>query len=247
MAELVYETERVSLWCGDAAEVLPSLKTESFDLVLTDPPYGVEFVSDMRSKETRFKEIRGDESGEEARVPIVGVLEQCVRLVGQNRHLYVFFPEEVLRANDLKVSSPAELIWQKGLGPSMGDLTSPWGRNEERIWFYTSLFRHAGKRGKENNPVRLRKGTILTFPKPTGKSVRHPTEKPISLLQEFIESSSRQGDVVLDPYAGTGSTGVASILTGRRAVLCEIDEKYAEMAKARLVEAERIYNESRRL
>lgn len=247
MAELAYESELVKLWCGDAMDVLPGYKTECFDVVVTDPPYNVEWVSDMRSAETRFEQLKGDGSDEEARAKVQQILEECVRLVGQNRHLYVFYPEEVLLSGGLKVSAPAELIWQKGAGPSMGDLTSPWGKNEERIWFYTSLFRHAGKKGKENNPVRMRKGTILSINKPTGKSVRHPSEKPTQLIQELLESSSRMGEVVLDPFAGSGSTGVSAILTGRKAILCEMDERWVELTVGRLKKAEQLVEQIRKV
>lgn len=127
MAELVYETERVSLWCGDAAEVLPSLKTESFDLVLTDPPYGVEYQSGMRAE--KFEQLANDGADMEARGNVELILEHCVRLTGQNRHLYVFGPE-VLRAADMKVSAPAQLFgtrrqWRWETSPRRGvQLTS---------------------------------------------------------------------------------------------------------------------------
>jgi DNA modification methylase len=240
MAELVYETEKVKLWHGDAAEVLPTYKTESFDLILTDPPYGVEFLSGMRAES--FGEIANDGADPKARGVVVEILEHCVRLVGQNRHLYVFGPE-VLRELDMKVSAPAELIWDKKT-VSMGDLTSPWGPAHEPINFYTSLHRHAGKRGKLVNPVRLRKGSVLRFSKKTGLAVRHPTEKPIDLLTEMIESSSRVNEVVLDPFAGVGSTGVAAVLAGRRAVLVELEEKYCELAIERLKKAEKLRAEA---
>jgi site-specific DNA-methyltransferase (adenine-specific) len=236
VAELVYETERVKLWFGDAGEVLPTYKTECFDLVVTDPPYGVEFHSNMRKE--RFSKIANDGADEEARGTVTDLLLECVRLVGQNRHLYVFGPE-ALRVVDAKVSSPAELVWDRGT-ISMGDLTSPWGPQHEKIHFYTSLHRHAGKRGKETGPVRLRKGSVLRYSRKSGLQVRHPTEKPVELLTELLESSSRVGEVVLDPFAGVGSTGVAAILGGRRAVLCEVEEKYVEIAVERLGKAEKL-------
>jgi site-specific DNA-methyltransferase (adenine-specific) len=79
---------------------------------------------------------------------------------------------------------------------------------------------------------------VLRFGRRTGRTVRHPTEKPTDLLAELIESSSRVGEVVLDPFAGVGSTGVAAILRGRRALLVEVDERYAEIAVERLRVAE---------
>lgn len=241
MAELFYNSDQVQLWHGDAMEVLPAIEKESFDLVLTDPPYGIAFESNMRTE--KFGGISGDGADQEARDAVLAILEECVRLVGQNRHLYVFGPE-VLRAADMKVSKPAELIWVKQEGPGMGDLGLPWGPQHEQLHFYTSLHRHAGKRGKENNPVRIRKGTVLRAVKPTGFKVRHPSEKPIwGLLSELIESSSRAGETILDPFAGVGSTGVAAVLTGRKAVLVELEERYCEIAAERISQAEKTWAE----
>lgn len=240
MAELVYTTDRVKLWHGDASEVLPDYATESFDLIVTDPPYNVAFESGMRKES--FGKIANDSDSDEARETVLGILLECVRLVGQNRHLYVFGPE-VLRQADAKVSAPAQLVWDRGT-VSMGNLALPWGPGHELLHFYTSLHRHAGKRGKEVNPVRLRKGSVLRFPRKNGLAVRHPTEKPIDLLQELIESSSRVGDVILDPFAGVGSTGVAAVRGGRKAVLVELEEKYVEVAVERLQKAERLWEES---
>lgn len=244
MAELFYESERAKLWLGDAAEVLPNYRTESFDLVVTDPPYGVDFQSGMRAES--FKKIANDSGDAEARVVVADLLLECVRLVGQNRHLVIAGPE-VLSQIDAKVSAPAELIWVKQDGPGMGDLSNPYGPQHEKWHFYTSMHRHAGKRGSENNPVRIRKGTVLKAVKPTGLKVRHPTEKPLSLLREFIESSSKMEEVVLDPFAGVGSTGVAAVLLGRKAFLCEMEREYAEIARDRLIEAERMWKEMQRL
>lgn len=139
----------------------------------------------------------------------------------------------------MKVSAPAQLIWNKKT-VAMGDLTSPWGPAHELIHFYTSLHRHGGKRGKLVNPVRLRKGSVLSYSKKTGRTLRHPTEKPLDLLAELLESSSRVGELVLDPFAGVGSTGVAAVLAGRRAVLVELDSNYAEIAALRLEKAEQL-------
>ena len=245
MTTIYYETGQVTLWHGRAEDVLPGLPTESVDLILTDPPYGVGYVSGMRGSGSSFGEIAGDGADGEARGNVAGVLEHCVRLVGQNRHLYVFGPE-VLAAEDMKVSSPAQMIWNKG-AVSMGDLTSPWGPAHELIHFYVSKHRHAGKRGTETGPVRLRKGSVLTYGRRTGRTLRHPTEKPLDLLTELIESSSRVGETVLDPYAGVGSTGVAAVLSGRRTILVELEERYCEISRERLEKAEKLRKEASNL
>jgi DNA modification methylase len=164
-----------------------------------------------------------------------GSLTECVRLVGQNRHLYVFGPDDVLAG--LKVSKPVPLVWDKCTN-GMGDLALPWSVLHEDITFTTSKHRHAGEAGTLAAPARIRKGSILRFPRPTGRKVRHPSEKPVALLRELIESSSRQGETVLDPTAGIGSTAVAAILARRRTIIVESKRQYADEAVARIRRAE---------
>ncbi len=230
-ARIVYESDAVTLWHGDALEVLPTIEKESTGLILTDPPYGVEWQSNTRAES--FGMLIGD--GQDDRDGIRDVLTHCVRIVGQNRHLYIFGPADVMEGQ--KVSEIVELIWDKGTIGS-GDMTSSWGPAHERISFCVSKFRHAGQSGATSVPTRLRKGSVLRFTRPTGRKVRHPSEKPVPLLSELIESSTRRGDVVVDPFAGVGSTGVAAILTGRRAVLVELDERWIPVAIERLRAAE---------
>lgn len=230
-ARVVHQTDLVTLWHAKAEHVLPTLTTESFDLICTDPPYGEDFTSGFRSES--FGTIDNDSQAD--RATIHEVLRECVRLVGQNRHLYVFGPADVLEG--LKVSDTADLVWDKGvIGP--GNLQSTWGPAHESITFAISKHRHAGQTGSSSPAVRLRKGSVLRFMRPTGRKVRHPNEKPVALLRELIESSTRAGDIVLDPFAGSAATGVATLLTGRRAVLVESDKRWLDLAIARLKEAE---------
>lgn len=237
---LVHSTKRVKLYHGDARLVLPTIKTEYAGLICTDPPYGVEFESNHRTE--TLGPIANDGADKADRDVVREILTECVRIVGQGRHLYVFGPTDVL--DGLKVSRTVELIWDKGT-MSGGDLTLPWGAEHEKITFAVSKWRHGGKAGNDNLAARLRAGSILRHNRPTGRKVRHPTEKPVGLLRELIESSSRPGDIVVDPFAGVGSTGVAALTAGRRAILCELDERWIDIAIERLVRAEDLYEQMR--
>lgn len=237
---LVHESEFATIWHGDARDVLATVPKESIDLVLTDPPYGVEWQSNWRSEQ--FEQLVGDGSSDDDRAIVVDILEHCVRVVRQSRHLYVFGPADVLEGQ--KVSEVVELIWDKGT-IGAGDMTSPWGPQFERISFCVSKFRHAGKTGASTMPTRMRKGSVLRFMRPTGRAVRHPSEKPVPLLRELVESSSRGGDLVVDPFAGTGATGVAAVLTGRRVVLVEKDAQWIPDMVDRVKRAEELARASR--
>jgi site-specific DNA-methyltransferase (adenine-specific) len=230
---ILHESPVAVVYHGHAEDVLAMTRTESVDLIVADPPYGAEWKSNRRRES--FDQLEGDTPAD--RDDIAAVLRECVRVVGQHRHLYVFGPTDVL--DGLKVSKPVSLIWDKGTLGS-GDVTAPWGPQHEPITFLVSKHRHAGEAGKEGVPARLRKGSILAYPRPTGRNVRHPSEKPVPLLRELIESSSRQGETVADYYGGTGSTGVAAVLAGRKTIIVEKVAKYAELAAERVAAAERV-------
>lgn len=70
---------------------------------------------------------------------------------------------------------------------------------------------------------------------PNTKNKVHPTEKPVELMQIFIENSSNENDIVLDPFIGSGSTAVVCIESNRKFVGCEIDKKYYEIAQNRII------------
>ena len=64
--------------------------------------------------------------------------------------------------------------------------------------------------------------------------MRHPTEKPVAIMRQIIESSSCLGERVLDPFMGSGTTVVAALLSGRRAVGIEINPQYFALARRRV-------------
>lgn len=227
----LYDSEFGTVYHGEAEDVLPLLPTHSVGLVVADPPYGKEWQSNRRKE--KFEKLANDGAGD--RDGIREVLRECVRIVGSQRHLYCFGPDDVL--DGLKISDVVELVWNKQTMGS-GNVYSAWGPSHERVNFTVSKHKHAGQTGKPVLPTRLRKGTVLNYTRPTGTAVRHPDEKPVPLLRELIESSSRQGETVLDPYAGVLSTAVAAILSGRRFIVCEREKKYADIGVERVKKAE---------
>ena len=110
----------------------------------------------------------------------------------------------------------------------MGDLKGDFAPKVEFI-----LFLHKGRRlinGK-------RDPNILKFAR-TG-NVNHPTEKPVDLCEYLISKFSESGDVILDPFMGSGTTGVACINTGRDFLGIELDKEYFEIASNRIKEAQK--------
>lgn len=219
-----YDHEGITLYCGDASEIAPTLSITA-DLLLTDPPYGQKWVS---GRGVQFGKIAGDDGA----TSIPDFLREPIRLLRRGRHIYCFGAKDF---GDLPISGVTELIWDKGI-ISLGNLECPWGLSHERILFGVyNLSATDRKRGGGNLAARLRKQTVLRCDRLHSEQVKnHPTQKPVRILREFIESSSAIGDIVFDPYAGSGSTLVAAKMEGRRAIGIEIEEKYCEIAAERL-------------
>lgn len=94
------------------------------------------------------------------------------------------------------------------------------------------MYGNKGRRNFENG----RNEDVLFFNKTNNKY--HPTEKPVELLEFLIKNSSKENELVFDPFAGSGSTGVACINTNRKFLGVEINNVYFDIAKQRIYEAE---------
>lgn len=217
-----FKSESATLYLGDCNDV-----SDPCDLIVTDPPYGQEFVSNRAGGQWGMLIGDNDAEGVESRLAI------SLKSLRRGRHVYIFSGR--LDLSKLPLCGITELIWDKAV-IGMGDLSSPWGPQHEKIIFATYELSKANRaKGYGNLSARLRKGSVLRSLRPHSGAVKnHPTEKPVDILRQLIESSSVMGETVYDPFAGSGSTLVASILEGRNAVGCEIDERYCEIAAKRI-------------
>lgn len=120
----------------------------------------------------------------------------------------------------------ARLIWSKGEWPGMGDLSFPWGPSDEEIYIIGDGF--SGQRT----------GTVLSCNRLTG-DMHHPNEKPVRLMEHLI--SRCRPKTILDPFMGSGTTGVACARTGRSFVGIELDHDHFATACRRIEDA---YNET---
>lgn len=116
------------------------------------------------------------------------------------------------------------LIWHKGDRPGMGDLTLPWGPSHEDIYVMGGIGEGhwTGKRGPSVIRARTREGNATNSHAQHG----HPTPKPILLMQDLVAHTI--GDLIVDPFAGSGSTLVAARMLGRRCIGIEMEKDYAE-------------------
>jgi DNA modification methylase len=176
-----YDQDGITIFHGDCRDVLPTLDPASVDLLITDPPYGVKWQSNFRRE--LFSPIANDHSVDAA---VEGV-KLALRVLRSSRHAYVFGR---FNLSGLPATEPVELIWDKEI-QSGGDVSSPWGIEHEYIQFLVNLHSAQNKAdGKGKLAARLRKGSVIRCQRPNGVGVQlHPTEKPVRLIRELIESS----------------------------------------------------------
>ncbi|GAG07174.1 unnamed protein product, partial [marine sediment metagenome] len=85
---------------------------------------------------------------------------------------------------------------------------------------------------------------VWTFPTVQARDGKHPCEKPLAMMRHIVEVSSRPGDLVLDPFAGSGGTLEAASIMGRKAIGCDTDPRYCRMVESRVRSSGRLWEHS---
>ena len=211
------------LYHGYCEDYLPLVPAGSVRAVITDPPYGMEYRSNHRPDAAKFDKIVGDEG-----VPVEWMRE-CRRLIRPDGCLLTFCHwktaeafRQALQGAGWTVTNQA--VWDRGWD-GMGDLGRMMGPIYDLIWFCAE----PGFRWPNKRPSALFRHMRLS-----GTVLQHPTQKPLALMKELVGYLTAPGDTVLDPYAGSGSTGVAAVQMGRRFLGCEVVEDYWRLADTRL-------------
>jgi len=240
--QILHTSDRATVIWGDCRDPQIIAQVPNwYGLLCTDPPYGARYNS---GRSNTFTEIAGDDGSVDWPAVLgrwVGPEGTYTRGLASKRHVYVFGYTAEQLAGPLRLGGTSELVWDK-LMCGMGNLELPWGPGHERITFGVHVKQKANRTAGEGKlAARLRTGSVLRYPRPNGDAAhRHSNEKPWRLLAELIESSTTIDDLVVDPCAGSGSTGVAAVLRNRRAFLVEIDRGFAELAARRVEAAERL-------
>jgi site-specific DNA-methyltransferase (adenine-specific) len=200
-----FERDGITIYHGDCREILPSI---SADVLVTDPPYGVKF--DGKATKHTAGGSGGYTTGDDASVGPLMVREALARVTRGavfpgNRNLMAY-PEP---------SDIGCVFCPSGAG------VGPWGF----VGFHPILF--YGKR-----PGACRPTSIQSFD--TADVSGHPCPKPLRWLRWLIALTSLDGETIMDPFAGSGTTLRAAMDLGRRAIGIEIEERYCEIAARRL-------------
>jgi len=215
--------DRYFVHCGDTMEILPAL-CEPVHCVITDPPYALE---------THRTRQGGHDYADGEKYALDLLKHVCSDIAGNDNivagaHLYFFSGYTHLHRFKAALSEYFDvqdnpLIWPK-TQHTMCDFSRWYPSKHEYV-----LFAH--KRGARR-PLAKCIGDVLPEIG-RGRETEHSAEKPVDLLKILVQQSTLKGETILDPFAGSGSTGAASVACGRRFIGIELSERWAELARAR--------------
>ena len=213
----VWELGKHRLMCGDStkeSDVEKLMNRQKADMVFTDPPYGISYSSNMRTKTEKFKELKNDNI----------FLSQWIPLIDKysNGFVYIWTSWKVLgtwldMCKEIgKLSNM--IIWFKG-GGGIGDLKKTFSSDYEISLVYNRDNEIAGKR----------LGSVWEIGKDSNSSYKHPTQKPVQLSETAIKNTSIKNNIILDLFIGSGSTLIACEKTNRICYGMELDTKYCDV------------------
>ena len=233
----VKENMSTELILGDCLDILRAMPDASVGAIVTDPPYSSGGRQQSTARSTVSKSSRddagwfiGDNMGTDTYLWFMReIAKQCMRVSQSGAPAYVFTDWRQLNTvvtawESLGWTYKSLIVWDKNRGGAMG---SWWRNNHEMIAAFV--------KGKANP---LSSGSFFNTwrgTKPQGGA--HPTEKPVELMRYLISSITPAGAVVLDPFMGSGTTGVACVLEGFPFVGVERDPAYFKIAEERMNDA----------
>lgn len=216
----------MELYRGDCIQVMREhIPNESIDLIVTDPPYLIDYKTNHRKYEHDFKtSIQNDDNPK----MISDYIKECYRIMKKDTAMYIFcsfdkvdfFKQELEKYFNIKNM----IIWVKN-NWTAGDLEAQFGKQYEIIFL-------VNKGRKKINGYRLT--DVWTFDRISGTNQQHQNQKPVKLIEQCITKHSNVGDVVFDGFMGSGTTGVACKNLERDFIGVEIEAQYFEMSKKRI-------------
>ena len=232
-----------TIYNGDCTVEMQKIANDSVDLILTDPPYNLgNFMINRSTNLAKMRENFFANAGwdnlefDEWVERMDSFFEDAARIIKTGGSMIIFM-------SIIKVETIIKLaekhgfyykttgIWHK-LNPMPRNMNLHFVNSTE-AWIY---FTYKKKTGTFNNENKMIHDFIETSVVSNGekKAGKHPTQKPIALLEHFVKLLSNEGDLVVDPFMGSGSTGVVCKKLGRNFVGVEFDKEYYEIAQRRI-------------
>ncbi|KUJ96437.1 MAG: hypothetical protein PWR24_1216 [Desulfonauticus sp.] len=240
----------VRLYLGDALEILKQLPAESIDLIFADPPYNLsnDGFTCHAGKRVSVNKGKWDKSNGVGKDFLFHFkwIEACKRILKPNGSLWISGTYHSIYACGFALQRQGwhvinDICWFKPNASPNLSCRMFTASHETLIWakknkqakhtFNYELMKHGNwdedfikKPGKQMRSV-WAIGTVKNGEKKYGK---HPTQKPESLLKRIILAASKEGDIVLDPFCGSGTTGVVALKYKRKFVGIDSEKEYLE-------------------
>ncbi|MCT4395452.1 DNA-methyltransferase [Periweissella beninensis] len=239
-----YHDEDTKLIIGNSVKILKNVPNETFDLIIADPPYFLSNNGFSNSGGKRVSVNKGDwDKNDNPEAFYTEFLIQANRVLKNNGTLWIFGTMHniyllgyLLQKNNWKILN--NITWQKtNPAPNLSRRmfthsteTILWAKKEngKQVFNYEILRENNG--GKQMKDVWMT-STTSSLEKKFGK---HPTQKPLSLIKRIITASTKQNDIILDPFLGSGTTAVAAKLLKRKCIGIDIESEYINIAKKRI-------------
>lgn len=246
-------TEPYTLYCGDALDFLRGLPEKSVDLVLTDPPYGVTNCQwDLKPDIPGFLKEAWRVLKPNGVLAIFGTFRSSIEWYLESKDFFrynlVWEKTSVTGFLDSK-KKPLKchemiLIFYREFPTYNPQMTSGIPYTRKRSGAVSPIYGNQKNVNTSSGPERYPRDVLkvkderLCFAK-VGERTTHTSQKPVRLLEWFIRTYTHEGETVLDPFMGSGSTGVACMRTGRKFLGSELDPHFFEVAQRRIAEAPR--------
>jgi len=218
------ERTMIQLYHGDCLDKLQKTESNAIDLVLADPPYGMDFQSQRKKDKTQWRpKILNDKR------PFVWFIYPVARVLKDGGDFICFcrFDSWFQFQNACELSGlsvKAEIVWDK-LTHGTGDLNGCCGfRHEIAVFATKGRFEFHDKRPQ----------SLFPEPRVAPQKLMHPNEKPVGVMEWLVEHYCPPGGTTLDPFMGSGTTGVACMRNDRNFIGIELDDKYFQIAKKRI-------------
>lgn len=224
---------KIILKQGNCMEIFKKIKNNSIDLILTDPPYKMNHTTGGCTNIGLKNKWQGNiKAGNtimdfDLSIKFNQWLPEVYRILKPSGHCYIFcndknIQELLNQSTNIGFKESNILVWVK-------NNATPNRYYMKNLEFILFLYKEKAK--PINN---MGSKCAIEVKNINGKDKLHPTEKPIELLNQYIKNSSNENEWVLDPFMGSGSTGVACKKLNRNFVGIELNEKYFNIAKERI-------------
>ena len=228
---------------GDCIEEMKKLPENSVDAIITDPPYFNQGTKPKYSRKgkkdviTDFGEWDKFKTDEDYLGWMKLVICELCRVLKEDGGIYIFTNDRYVSylrhfikdIENMKYAST--IVWHKYNSPPRFIMKAGFISSKELI-----MFAYKGKNPTFNKPKEFKEmlDVWITPQTPSGERIGHPTQKPISLMEKIIKISTNEGNIILDPFLGSGTTAIACLKLNRKFIGIEKEEEYVKIANARI-------------